>query len=201
MTAAPALLYAPSVVGADAVDRKDANRLLDEWGTHPLGPCHRPFEVSSHVLSVRGEPVALTMTASIVLPTVEAHARGEVIELARIARAPHAAWALRPMLRLWREALAFDWHSWPFVAAYSYAVPGTEGDIYRFDGWERIGRRKKASAGSSSTWSNTSATDGIADGVKTLWRWTYLSRAEVERAPVPIGPESTTPHDHARAEA
>lgn len=170
-----ALLYEPSVVGVDAVERKVANRLLDSWGTHPLGPCLRPFEVDSHVLYVRGAPVALTMTASIVSPTVETHSRSEVVELARIARSPDAAWALRPMLRLWREALVFDWRSWPFVAAYSYAVPGTEGDIYRFDGWEKIGRRRKARAGKSSTWSKASATDSIADGEKTLWRYVYTA--------------------------
>jgi len=175
-----ALLYSPSVVGVDAVDRKVANRLLDEWGTHPLGPCRRPFEVDSHVLSVRGVPVALTMTGSIVSPTVEEHSRREVVELARIARSPDAAWALRPMLRLWREVLAFDWHSWPFVAAYSYAVPGTEGDIYRFDGWEKVGRRRKAGAGKSSTWSNASATDEIGDGVKTLWRYVYGERKQLD---------------------
>lgn len=182
MTAA-ALLYEPSVVGADEVERKEANRLIAEWGTHPLGPCHRPFEVRSHVLTARGRPVALTMTGSIVSPTVEGHQRRQVIELARIARSPEATWALRPMLRIWREVLAFDWQSWPFVAAYSYAVPGAEGDIYRFDGWEKVGRRRKANAGSSSTWSKPSATDGIADGVKTLWRYVYPHQSDAAAEP------------------
>lgn len=164
------------LVAADEVDVRWANRLLVEWD-HPLGPSCRPFEQRAHVLALDGAPIAATVTASPVSPTVDEEPRRGVVELARIVRSPDHPWCLRVMLRLWRARLVHDWASWPVDTAIAYALPGTPGDLYRFDGWERVGTRRRSHAGSTSTWSKPSAADQIADGVKTLWRYRYEARA------------------------
>lgn len=173
-----ALLYEPAPVAMAECSKGEANELLAEW-EHPLGPCNRPFHQEHHLLVVAGEPVALTVSASTVSPTISTHRRNEVVELARIARAPDAWWAMRPALRIWRQVFAPRWETWPVAAAYAYALPGTEGDIYRFDGWELVGTVGKARAGKSSTWSNPSAADGIGDGRKKLWRYVYGDRKQL----------------------
>ena len=116
------------------------------------------------------------MSASIVSPTIrDEHdrtwPRNQVLELARIARAPDAAWSMRVMLRVWREVLAAEWRHWTPGLLASYALPGTLGDLYRFDGWTRVRTVRPSNPGRSSTWSRPSATDRIADGRKTLWTY------------------------------
>lgn len=166
------IMCGPAIITFRTVKLAEANELLTRWD-HPLGPCHRPFGSMSNVLVVDGEPVAVTVAASIVSPTVDSYARRQVVELARIGRAPEARWALRPTLRLWRAVLAHRWPYWPVEAAVSYALPGTPGDIYRFDGWRRVKECKPARPGKSSTWSRPSASDQIGDGRKTLWIFEY----------------------------
>lgn len=160
------------VLGVCDVPLAEANDLLVEWA-HPLGRCERPFGSMAHVMHVDGEPVAVTVAASTVSSTVEGYPRKALVELARIGRAADAPWAMRPMLRLWRAVLAHRWSYWPIKAAVSYAIPGKVGDIYRFDGWERVKVCKPSSPGQGSTWSKPSATDAIGDGRKTLWMYRY----------------------------
>lgn len=162
------------VLSVDRVEPAEANRLLVEW-VHPLGACERPFHQDAHVMHVAGRPVACTVSASTVSATCGGMARTELVELARIARAPDAPWAMRPMLRLWREVLAPLWPCWRPKAAVSYALPGTPGDLYRFDGWERLGAVRPSAGGG--TWSNAPTVNRIADARKTLWRWTYEAAA------------------------
>jgi hypothetical protein len=158
------------VVAADEITVDEANALMVAWA-HPLGACERPFEQRAHALAIDGEVVAATIGASTVSATCGGQARGELVELARIVRHPDYAWVLRVMLRLWRAVLIRDWQSWPVLAAVSYAMPGTPGDIYRFDGWERVGATRSSAGGG--TWSNRPAVNDIGDGVKTLWRYQY----------------------------
>lgn len=157
------------LVAADEIDVYDANQLLDMWG-HSLGACERPFEQRAFVLQVDGWPVAVTIHASPVSSTVDGEPRAEgLVELARICRHPDHPWATRPMLRLWREVFVHHWRSWPVRTAISYATPGREGQIYRHDGWERVGTVKPSAGGG--TWSNPPKVNNLADGVKTLWRY------------------------------
>lgn len=159
------------VVGMRAASRADADELLDRWA-HPLGPCRRPFGRQDWLLEVDGEPIALATSASTVSRTVAGFARGQVVELARIARAPEHPGALRVALRLWRDHLAQRWPHWPVEAAVSYGMPGTKGDIYRFDGWERVAVIRPS--GGSGTWTRARpAVNDIGDGKKTLWVWRY----------------------------
>jgi hypothetical protein len=111
--------------------------------------------------------------------------RNRVVELARIARHPDERWVLRPMLRLWREVLAFEWPHWDFGLAVSYALPGRSGDLYRFDGWTRVREVKRSSPGAGSTWAKPSASDAIGDGRKTLWIYRY------DQPPPPVGGAAT----------
>lgn len=158
------------IVAVHDVALADANRLLEQWA-HPLGACRRPFRSECHVMTVEGEPVAVTVSASIVSATVAGRARGTVVELARIARAPGAPWVLRPMLRIWRATLAPRWACWPVAAAVAYALPGTPGDIYRFDGWHRAG--SVAPSGGGGTWSRRPVVNDVGDGRKSLWLFEY----------------------------
>lgn len=171
----PQALFGDSIVRVEEITRSDCNNLLALW-QHPLGPCHRPFGQDHWLLICRGRPVALAVSASIVSSTIRdateaTRSRREVVELARIARSPDDPWALRVMLRLWREELAAEWPHWPARLLVSYALPGTSGDLYRFDGWTRVRTVKPASPGNGSTWARGSRTDTIGDGRKTLWTY------------------------------
>lgn len=161
-------------------DGGETDRLLVDW-EHPLGACRRPFGSQEWVLEVEQRPVALAVSASTVSATVRADdgrewSRGEIVELARIARAPEWAGMLRVMLRLWRMVCAPAWAQvyWPLSNLVSYAMPGTPGDIYRFDGWERLGKRKPGGGGGTWT-SSRPEVNKIADGVKTLWAFPMVS--------------------------
>ena len=153
----------------------EANVFLERWG-HPLGGCNRPFEQNFWGMVVRSKVVAVVVTASPVSPTVRddnerTWERKQVVELARIGSAPGKNWATRPLLRLWREVLVHEWASWTPKLLISYALPGTAGNIYRFDGWTKIREVNKAAPGKSSQWAKGSATDTIGTGKKTLWAW------------------------------
>jgi hypothetical protein len=171
----PPALFGDSIVRVEPIDRKTAGGLLIAWD-HPLGPCDRPFGQDHWLLVVAGRPVALAVSASIISPTIrDEHdatwPRNRTLELARIARHPEAPWAMRVMLRLWREALVPEWTHWTPELLVSYAMPGKTGDIYRFDGWTFVRWTKPAKPGASSTWSHSSATDQLGDGRKGLWVW------------------------------
>lgn len=177
MSAVAELFPATPSVSIEAIDKADANRLLVAW-EHPLGACERPFGQDFHVMIAKGRAAAVTVTTSTVSSTLRDEQgvtwpRKQMVELARIARSPEDRWAMRPMLRLWREVLAHEWTHWPFGLAASYALPGTSGNIYRFDGWTKVREVKRSSPGKGSTWAKPSATDVIGDGRKTLWIYRY----------------------------
>jgi hypothetical protein len=159
------------VMEVRCVDAHTANALLTAW-EHPLGECNRPFGREDWLLEIDGRSAALATSASIVSSTspVFGHSwrRDECVELARIVRSPYHPRVMRVMLRLWSEYLAARWPYWQPPLAVSYAMPGTKGDIYRFDGWTRVGVRRPSGGGGTWTRTRPSVND-IADGVKTLW--------------------------------
>lgn len=182
MSAVAELFPAAPSMSIEAIDKADANRLFVAWG-HPLGACERPFGQEFHVMLAKGRAVAATATTSTVSSTLtdekgKRWGRKQMVELARIARSPEDRWAMRPMLRLWREVLVNEWVHWPVQLAASYALPGTSGDIYRFDGWTKVRTVKKSSPGKGSTWAKPSATDTIGNGIKTLWIYRYLAHGQ-----------------------
>lgn len=159
------------LMGVREATKNEANDLLVKW-EHPLGPCNRPFGQRCYVFELGDAPVATATSASTVSSTSAGMPRRQIVELARIARHPDHPLILRVMLRLWRVYLAQTWPYWPVSAAVSYAMPGTPGDLYRFDGWERVGPVKRSGGGG--TWTSTDPKVArIADGVKTLWIYRY----------------------------
>lgn len=161
------------VMSLGEVHPDTTNVLLQEWH-HPLGPIGRPFGMQAWILDVLGEPVALAVSASPVSTTVKGktYHRSQIVELARIARHPDHPHILRVMLRLWRVYLAQLWPYNPVEAVISYALPGTPGDIYRFDGWENWGKCGVSKGGGTWT-SKEPKVSKIGDGVKTLWGFVY----------------------------
>jgi hypothetical protein len=173
--------YQPPLLGGAAnfvgVHLDVANSLLVEWG-HYLGPMERPFGWQAFVLDVAGDPVSVAVSASTVSSTVAGLDRGEVVELARLCSAPSARWATRPTLRLWREVGAACWLNkypdWRLSAAVAYSQNARHGgDIYRFDGWERVTDRAGAPSGPGATWSRQRGAEHPAAGRKSLWLWRY----------------------------
>jgi hypothetical protein len=165
---------APPAIEIRQLTRKEANVLAEAWS--PLGRESRPFGYHAFALFVKGKPIALATAGSTVSASVDAELglhRRNVIELTRLCRSdePAAAGSMRVMLRLWREFLATPY--WPYypnttkVALVTYQLPGTEGHIYRTDGWVRL--RDCKPWGGRGTWQNGSRTGSHPDGL-----WAYF---------------------------
>jgi hypothetical protein len=155
--------------GLYPIPMADANALLLEWG-HKLGPCNRPFRQDAFGIEVQGRVSAVAVSASIVHGPVAGFTTQQVVELARCASC--LPWLNRVMIRLWREVCAPTWPCWPVLAAVSYSKNSMhKGDLYRFDGWEKI----KENAGSSGggAWSRKRYAGDAVHGSKTLWLFRY----------------------------
>lgn len=126
------------IVTFDAVSIADGNQLLTKWG-HKMGPMNRPVGIQqAHALLHNGKPVAVCMTADLVRETVgEANFlnRKNCVELARLC-AEDGDWNC-VLLRLWRLAI-FPCFGREYAVSYHDAKLHTE-DLYRFDGWEKVG--------------------------------------------------------------
>lgn len=136
---------------------------------------NRPFGYQAWGMAIDGQAVAVAVSASTVGATSAGYKRAQVVDLARIARHPDHPGVMRVMLRLWRDYLARRWDYWPVHAAVSYGLPGKAGNLYRFDGWRKVGPCRPWAG--AATWSNPSRANAIADGVKTLWVYEYPDRA------------------------
>jgi antitoxin VapB len=131
------------VAHIEAIDRATLNRCLSAWG-HRMGEFTRPSYAieAHHALFHHGEPIAVTAASETVRETIgdTGISRFEVVELARLcAMRPHLS---RPMLRLWRELLFPDIaaaHGRAFAVSYQDEALHT-GDVYRHDGWLKIGK-------------------------------------------------------------
>jgi hypothetical protein len=126
------------LVEFDSMPIGEANQLLERWG-HKMGPLNRPYGVvAAHSLLLHGSPVAVVMTAELVAPTVGGAPflnRNNAIELARVCAADRD-WN-RAALRLWRKAV-FPGYRKQYAVSYQDATLHT-GDLYRFDGWVKVG--------------------------------------------------------------
>ena len=124
-----------------AIDLDDANKCLVKW-EHKMGPFHRDprGDYWCHGLFHRDEIIAVTITATIIAPTVGGEhglplSRENTIELARLcAGRPHIC---RLGVRMWRE-LFFPELGIPYAISYQDADIHS-GATYRTDGWKRIG--------------------------------------------------------------
>jgi hypothetical protein len=122
----------------DAIPLWEGNRLLVEWG-HKMGPLNRPMgRQDAHALITHDGPVAVVCTADLVSATVGSASflnRGNCIELARVC-AGARDWN-RVAVRLWRNVV-FPLTSADYAVSYQDAVLHS-GDLYRFDGWTKVG--------------------------------------------------------------
>ena len=151
----------PPIVHLAQIEIDEANRLLEAW-SHKMGACRRPnSHIWAHAMFMHGEPVAVSITASLVRETCAGLTRAEAVELARLcAGRPRLN---RAMLRIWREAVlpplcrAYGW-TW----AVSYQDEDIHsGNTYRFDGWKVLGRSS----------SGTDKRSGRKGRRKTVWGW------------------------------
>ncbi len=166
------------VVSFQEIAVPEANRLLVEWG-HRLGPVHRPFGMQAFGLVVDAKLVSVAVSASTVSTTVAGYRREQVVELARQCAEPSSAWANRVTIRLWREVGAHLWPYWTALAAISYSKNAHHrGDLYRFDGWQKVSEDCGSSGGGA--WSRKRYATDEVHGKKTLWLWRYAP-AEASR--------------------
>lgn len=157
------------LVHFDEIDLSEANQLLTAWG-HRNGPINRPMNGSvisgggdtAHALFHEGQPLAVTITSTLICPNVAKHpelTRDNTCELSRLCAARTNL--CRVAIRLWRE---FVWESirdrFPNVISYQDVSCHT-GNTYRFDGWENIGTSR----------SGTDRRSGRAGKSKIIWRW------------------------------
>jgi antitoxin VapB len=149
------MLAAP-IQHLEQIDTAEANRLLVAWG-HRMGACNRPFQTWAHALFLHGEPMALTVTATLIREKCCGLDRRDAHELARLCAA--APWVNRVMLRLWRECVhpAFG-HPW--AISYQDECLHT-GNTYRLDGWLILGHSR----------SGTDQRSGAKGRKKTIWGW------------------------------
>lgn len=127
----------------DRIDLETANELLIRWG-HKMGPCKRPEfnEHLPHALVHEGEPVAVTIAATLVRHSIEGlpaarYNRVNTLELARLCASRGGL--CRIALRMWREFVyaPMQANGWDHAVSYQDADLHS-GNTYRFDGWQRV---------------------------------------------------------------
>lgn len=144
------------------IELGEANRLLSAWG-HRMGPLLRGNSQAQHchALEVHGVPVSVVCTSSLIREVVGGGLkhmdRSNTVELSRLCAAE--PWACRVALRLWREVV-FPGTGARYAVSYQDAVMHS-GNIYRFDGWERLGFSS----------SGTDSRTGRKGRRKWIWVW------------------------------
>lgn len=144
-----------------------ANDLLTCW-SHKMGPVNRPNGlVHCHALLHEDEPVALTVTSSLIRENVAGRPdlnRETCVELSRLCAGRPGM--NRVMLRLWRE-LVFPTLGYAFAISYQDADLHS-GNTYRFDGWTRIGYSH----------SGVDPRSGRVGRNKWIWMWAVAPAAD-----------------------
>jgi antitoxin VapB len=159
------------------IDRDALNRSLVDWG-HKMGPVRRPTGGWSHALLVDAEPLAVVATDTLIRPRVAGLGRHHAIELSRLCAArPDLC---RVVLRLWRTVVfPVLCEECGFVWAVSYQDAALHsGNLYRFDGWVRIGYSR----------SGTDPRTGRMGRRKIIWGWCDDAEERRRLAESPGGP-------------
>lgn len=152
------------LISFDRIDRDEMNECLVAWA-HRMGPINRPTfkEPVDFGLRICGELVAVVAADSLIRPTC-GFSRSDAFELSRLCAKDRAL--TRAAIRLWREvAMPLIVRAWgtPWAISYQNAVMH-RGDLYRFDGWQRVG------------WSAGGADPRAAGGTvsakrRVIWGW------------------------------
>lgn len=147
-------------VGFEQVSLAEANERLVAWG-HKMGALNRGNQGAlCHGLIHEGKIVAVTTASTTIAPVVggcDFLTRENTIELSRLCA--ERSGLCRVALRLWREFV------FPALT-YEYAVSYQDADLhngntYRFDGWERVGRSR----------SGPDTRSGRPGRDKYVWSW------------------------------
>lgn len=163
-------------VAFEQVELSEANEMLLAWG-HKMGALNRGNQGAlCHALTHEGKPLAVTTASNLIAARVgncDWMTRENTIELSRLCAARGGL--CRVALRLWREFV------FPALG-YEYAVSYQDADLhngntYRFDGWERVGRSR----------SGTDTRSGRPGRDKWVWAWPGKPNAFGEglRSPTP----------------
>lgn len=163
-------MLAPPIQHLAAIEEAEADQLLIAWG-HRMGPCRRPYQTWAHAMFRHGQPVAVTVTATLIKPEIQGLSRAEACELARLCADGPAL--NRVMLRLWREMIFPELaarHGWRWAISYQNEAMHT-GATYRLDGWIKLGRSRSGSDQRS----------GRRGYSKTIWGWSLDAAAMAER--------------------
>jgi hypothetical protein len=187
------------VVAFYQVDLVEAEELLIRWrhplhlpaDEHPAGrPYRRPFGSLAFVMEENGRRAATVVLASTINASVckaQGWHRYNCVDLAWIGRSPDRRdeRCLRAVLRIARDYLAplwlgafpgWDAHSaqrcgQPQIEALtSTSLPGTPGQLYRFDGFRQLRVSTGAKGGGHQ---RPSAANTIHDGARGLWVYAY----------------------------
>jgi hypothetical protein len=165
------------------IDKTTAVEHLIAW-RHPLHldgeDFTRPFGRIAFAMEDRGRHAAVVILASTINASVD-KTRGlhryNCVDMARIARSNDRRdrYCLRSVLRITREYLVQEWAEryprWSSIAAVtSTSLPGTPGQMYKFDGWEKVRTSTGAKGGGHQ---RPSAANAIADGARGLWLYRY----------------------------
>lgn len=149
----------PPAVAFDGISLDDANRALVAWG-HKMGPVNRPDigQLFAHGLMHNGSMVGVVVTADLVTARIaQGLTRADAVELARVCAArPDIC---RVLVRLWREFVLPQLRQ-PWGISYQDAIIHG-GDLYRFDGWVRLGTSR----------SGTDQRSGRKGRSKVIWGW------------------------------
>lgn len=157
--------FLPPLVSFDSIEHAELNRCLTEWG-HKMGPLNRPQfrEGRAHGLFHDGALVAVVATEQMIASETCGLSRDDALELARVcAQRPDLN---RVSVRLWREfVFPFVSRSWGTDWAISYQDAVLHGgDLYRFDGWVRLGFTRSGT--------DKRNISGLALGrKKVVWGW------------------------------
>lgn len=150
-------MFLPPLADFEQITLEQANECLVAWG-HKMGPLNRPTGGGwVHALRHHGKPVAIAAADVLIRETSAGFTRDEAIELARVCAVRRDL--NRVVLRLWRE-FVFPCLGRPWAVSYQDAALHS-GDLYRFDGWVKVGRSS----------SGTDKRSGRKGRNKVIWGW------------------------------
>lgn len=167
----------PPLIHMEAINRDLLNRCLVDW-QHKMGEWNRPiFREWLTGLFHNGKPVAVLAASVLIRKTCGGMVREDAFELGRVC-------AVRPginraAVRLWREFVFPDiCRSGGYKAVISYqdAILHS-GDLYRFDGWKRIGTSR----------SGTDKRSGRKGRSKVIWAYGDLSSLDEAAVVADVG--------------
>lgn len=159
------MMLDPPLIAFDVISLAEINECLIVWG-HRMGPLQRPNFGRGRCYGLRhlGQLVAVAAHDQMIAPETCGLRRDEALELTRVC-------AIRPdlcrvIVRLWREfAFPPACRAWRCSWAISYQDNHLHsGNLYRFDGWVRIGATRSGT--------DQRSAGGVRKGRnKTVWGW------------------------------